>query len=62
MTKQTESDLKRLYTIQEVAEIMGVAVRTVYGWHYGGKMKTIKLGTALRVPREEVDKILKEGI
>lgn len=47
-----------IYTPDEVAEILQVTRRTVYGWIKDGKLKAVKVGRGWRVKREELDSFI----
>lgn len=47
-----------IYTPEEVAEILHVTRRTVYGWIKSGKLKASKVGRGWRVKREELDSFI----
>lgn len=40
------------YTIDEVAELVGVHRTTVYDWVRDGRLGSVKIGGSRRVPRE----------
>jgi len=46
---------EKLYTIKEVAALIGVAKKTVYLWKDSGKIKAVKIaGSVVRVPASEL--------
>lgn len=47
-------------TIKEVSEIFGVCRNTVRNWIDRGVIKSVKIGGAVRIPDEEVER-LKRG-
>lgn len=49
----------KVYTIQEVAEMLRVSVSTVRGWRYTGQIQVVQLpGGSLRVTETEVERIM----
>ena len=53
--------LQEMYRVGEVAEIVGVAEITVWTWVRSGKIKSVKIGGARRIQKEEVERFIKEG-
>lgn len=51
--------MDKVYTVQEVSEIMKVHKNTVKVWIATNKIKSIKVGGARRVPASEVDRLIK---
>lgn len=41
----------------EVAKYWSVSKRTIYVWIETGKLKAVKIGRLLRIPRQEVESI-----
>jgi len=60
--KRYLEDLDRLYTLKEVEEFLKVSRRTVYRYIKSGKLKAVKVNGRWRVPREELERIAKEGL
>ncbi len=52
-----EKEERMFYRPQELADICGVNVLTVYRWIKEGKLKAIKLGQ-WRIPKAEVERIM----
>ena len=52
----------KLYTLQEVADILHVTRKTIYNYMKAKKIKAIKVGRTYRVTQEELNKYLTEGI
>lgn len=48
----------RAWTCQEVASIFGISMSTVRRRTRDGSIRTIRLGGAVRIPNEEVERIL----
>ncbi|KKS18568.1 MAG: Methyl-accepting chemotaxis sensory transducer with Cache sensor [Candidatus Woesebacteria bacterium GW2011_GWA1_41_7] len=53
---------KSIYTVKEVAELLGFSTNTVYKYLDDGSIKAVRLGTEgrFRIPASEVDKLLQE--
>ena len=58
-----ESLTKEVYLFDEVAELLGVNVNTLYRWRKEGRLSAYRLadGQKLRVRREEVARLLGRG-
>jgi len=53
---------RRFYRVDEIAKMFGVSVWTVRRWiHRGVFDGAVKIGQSLFVPKESVDKAIKEG-
>lgn len=53
---------KKHYSVNEVAEILGLARITIYGWLQAGKIKGTKLGTVWRISEAELQRIIERGV
>lgn len=51
----------KLYTIDEIAEILKVTQRTVYNYIKSGSLKAIKIGKYWRVRHEDLAQFLETG-
>lgn len=51
----------KLYTIDEIAEILKVTQRTVYNYIKSGSLKAIKIGKYWRVRHEDLALFLETG-
>jgi excisionase family DNA binding protein len=51
----------KLYSLKEVAEMLGVTYNTVWNLINTDKIKAVKVGRVLRVEQSEVERIMKEG-
>jgi excisionase family DNA binding protein len=58
----TEIAGKKFYSLEEVAESLGVHYQTVKMWRAQEKLKAIKIGRSYRVADEEFQRILTEGV
>lgn len=52
----------KLYTLQEVADLLHGTRKTIYNYMKAKKIKAIKVGRTYRVTQEELNKYLTEGI
>jgi excisionase family DNA binding protein len=52
---------KQLCTIRETAEQLHISVKTAWSWRSQGKFGVVCLGRSVRVPQEEIDKLIEEG-
>jgi excisionase family DNA binding protein len=59
-----EVKVEKLYTLHEVARLLGLSYITVWQWVKKGKVKAFKIGTSpkapVRIPESELIKLLKE--
>ena len=51
----------KLYTIDEIADILKVTQRTIYNYIKSGSLKAIKIGKYWRIRHEDLDHFLKTG-
>lgn len=58
--KREDLEIK-LYTLQEVADLVKMDILTIYRHRKEGKIDTIKIGRHYRVTQEQLDKYLKGG-
>lgn len=49
---------KKVYTLDEVAEILSVTKRTVYSYVKDGKLEAVKVGKFWRVRKDQLDRFL----
>ncbi len=47
------------YRVREVAEILGIAERTVWRWLREGRLKRVKVGGATLIPADEVERLIR---
>ncbi len=52
---------KEFDSIKELSQRTGKAYRTLHRAVRAGKIKTVRLGGSVMVPRREVDRILRKG-
>lgn len=48
--------------VEEVAEMLGVTIRTIYNWIKGGRIKASHIGKRWYISQDEVDYIIKNGL
>jgi len=58
---ERDTTLKELNTLQWLAKAASVSYRTVHRYAKMGRIKTIRLGGSVRVPRKECERILTRG-
>lgn len=49
---------KKVFTLDEIAEILSVTRRTIYSYVKDGKLEAIKVGKFWRVRKDQLDKFL----
>ena len=59
---QSDIPLNRPLTREELAELLGLATRTIERYDQEGRIRTIVVGNKKRVPPSEVARIIEEGI
>lgn len=52
---------KRSYSVAEIAEILGVSKRSVYNLCSSGAIKSVRVGTKLRISKKSFDDWLDGG-
>ena len=56
------TDRKRWLTTRELAEELGLSPTTVRRLLEEGRIKGVRLGHWWRIPREELDRVLRDGL
>lgn len=51
----------RLIRPREVAEVLGISRGLVYSLAARGKIKTVRIAGAIRVPEDELERVVSEG-
>lgn len=51
--------MAKLYTTQEVADMLGVSRQTVYNWIENNEIESVKLVGRIRITQEAIDKLIK---
>lgn len=59
---ETEEQSKKVYTVDEIMEILLVTRRTVHDWVKTGKMKAVRIGRQLRIPVEFYEEFMKNNL
>jgi excisionase family DNA binding protein len=54
--------MRGLLTVQEFADALGVTTSCVRRWLLEGKVAKVKLGKLVRVPAEECERLISEGL
>ncbi len=49
------------YTPEELATMLKVTRQAVYKWIQQGHMEAVRIGRTVRIPSEEVERLLREG-
>ena len=49
---------KKLYTVQEAAEILRMHTQTIYAWLRSGKLKSVRPGRKWLIPAEEIESFI----
>lgn len=52
---------KRLLTVQQAADEMGLSARTIWAWIYARKLGVVRLGRAVRIPQTAIDELIELG-
>lgn len=53
---------KIVYTVDDVMELLDVKRQTVHKWIKDGKMKAVRVGRQLRIPKEFYDEFMTNNI
>jgi excisionase family DNA binding protein len=51
-----------LLTVEQVAEYCQLSQSTIYHWLCDGKLKHVKLGTAVRIRRQDLDRFVLQRV
>ena len=57
---ETKQKLEVLWSIAQVATYFHVCAETVHRWARSGKMRSVKTGGRVRIPRSEVERMAGE--
>lgn len=52
---------KKLHRVPKFAEMLNVSTKTAWNWIAQGRVGVVRLGRAVRVPQEEIDRLIEEG-
>ena len=50
--------MEKLYTVQEVADYLGLSRKTIYRYLKAGKLKAKKVGAEYRITQSQLDELL----
>jgi excisionase family DNA binding protein len=53
---------KRLLTLKDAAEELGLAQVTLRTWAAGRKIAVVRLGRAVRIPVAEIERLISDGL
>lgn len=56
------TDEKVFFTVLEISKILQISKMTVYRLLNEGKLPSIKVGRSFRIHKDEVEKLLKDGV
>ena len=59
MVLTEEEKAARPFTVEEAADFLKIHPKTISKWLSEGKIRGVKVGREWRIPRSEIDKILK---
>ena len=54
-------DNKQFYTAQELADLLGYNIMTIYRYIKAGKLKAYKMGKEFRIEKKEYQKFLSQA-
>lgn len=54
--------MDRLLTMQQFAERLGVTTACIRRWLLESKIAKVKLGRLVRIPNEECERLIREGL
>jgi putative molybdopterin biosynthesis protein len=49
------------YTPEELASMLKVTRQAIYNWIQRGRIEAVRIGRTVRIPGEEVERLLREG-
>ncbi len=52
---------KRLLTVKQAAEELGLSDRTIWAWVYAKKLGVVRLGRSVRIPQTSIDELIETG-
>ncbi len=47
------------YTVKELSQLVKISDITIRQWIHDGKLKSVKIGGARRIPKSEVERLIK---
>ena len=57
-TQNTGAETKRIYTVEEIAKLLGIGKTTAYALVKEGHFKIVRIGSAIRISRQSFDEWL----
>lgn len=48
---------RAMYSLDEVADMLGLSINTVRKWRSLGRLRVVKVGRSVRVPADEVERL-----
>lgn len=57
-----QNGTRELLTVEQVAEYCQLSQSTIYHWLCDGKLKHVKLGNAVRIRRQDLDRFVLQRI
>lgn len=55
------AETMKVYTLEELVEVLKVTKRTLYNYIKEGRLKAVKMGKYWRVTQKQLDSFLNEG-
>lgn len=55
------ADTMKVYTLEELVDLLKVTKRTLYNYIKSGRLKAVKMGKYWRVTQKQLDAFLSEG-
>ena len=49
------------YTPEELAAMLKVTRQAIYNWVQQGRMEAVRIGRTVRIPSDDVERVLREG-
>lgn len=53
--------VKRLLTVREAAEQLGLSPKTVWAWIYSRRLGFVRLGRSIRIPQSAIEQLIEVG-
>jgi excisionase family DNA binding protein len=53
--------MKRMLTIGEAAEQLGLSPKTVWSWIYSRRLGFVRLGRSIRIPQSAIEELIEAG-
>lgn len=61
LARELVADLPALLSPDQAAEFWGVSTRTLRRWEAAGRLRVVRVGRVLRIPRTEIERLLEES-